>query len=74
MADSYKNRLKVMKADGTIVTFNGTNASDLVGYYVVANFANRVAFTERSYMSPVGLNQVQQYVDRGYTLTQTAGW
>ncbi|MGJ1321777.1 RagB/SusD family nutrient uptake outer membrane protein [Sphingobacterium faecium] len=74
LADSYKNRLKVMKADGTIVTFNGTNASDLVGYYVVANFANRVDFKERSYMSPVGLNQVQQYVDRGYTLTQTVGW
>lgn len=74
LADSYKNKLKVRKADGTVVTFTGTNATEMVGYYMVANFLNRGVIMDRSYMSPVGLNQVQQYVDRGYTLTQTAGW
>lgn len=74
LADSYKNKLKVRKADGTVVTFTGTNATEMVGYYMVANFSNRGVIMDRSYMSPVGLNQVQQYVDRGYTLTQTAGW
>jgi len=68
------NRVKVRKENGTIVTWNGNNASDMVGYWVVENAQNREAFTDRSYLAPVGQSQIIQYEDRGYTLTQTEGW
>ncbi len=71
---TYVGRTKVKKADGTIVTYNGSNAADLVGFWMVDNAQNRNAFTDKSYMSPVGQAQIQQYADQGYNLTQTTGW
>jgi starch-binding outer membrane protein, SusD/RagB family len=67
-------KLKVMKADGTIVTYTGTNAAQMVGYYIPENISNRDPFTDRVYMAPVGNTQINQYKEKGYTLTQTPGW
>jgi hypothetical protein len=66
--------LKVEKANGTVVTYDGTNGADMVGYYVPENVSNRDAFTSRVYLAPVGNNEISQYGERGYTLTQTTGW
>lgn len=68
------NLTKVQKADGTIVTFNGSNAADMVGFYLPENVADRDAFTDRVYLSPVGKNQIDLYQDQGFKLTQTSGW
>jgi starch-binding outer membrane protein, SusD/RagB family len=68
------NILKVQKTDGTVVTYNGTNKADMVGFYVPEKVANRDPFTDRVYLSPVGNNEISQYAERGYTLTQTPGW
>jgi len=68
------NVLKVEKADGTVVTYNGTNAADMVGYYIPENSTNRDPFTDRVYLAPVGNNEISQYQERGYTLTQSPGW
>lgn len=67
-------KLKVQKADGTVVTYDGTNAADMVGYYIPENVANRTAFTDRVYLAPVGNTQIAEYSSKGYTLTQTTGW
>jgi len=74
LTKAYEGVLKVRDAAGNTITYNGTNGDALVGYYMVPKFANRVSFTERVYMSPVGLNQIQQYADLGYILAQTPGW
>jgi len=71
---SYKDRLQVENAAGQIITYNGSNDAEMVGYYVVRNFTNRPTVTDRSYLSPVSETLVQEYADRGYTLTQTKGW
>lgn len=71
---SKKDKLKVKKADGTVVTYNGTNGADMVGYYVPENVSNRDAFTDRVYLAPVGNTQISEYMDKGYKLTQTPGW
>jgi starch-binding outer membrane protein, SusD/RagB family len=68
------NNVKVKKADGTIVTWTGTNDAAMVGYWVVQNATNRLPFTYKNYLAPVGQAQITQYADKGYTLTQTAGW
>jgi hypothetical protein len=69
-----QGKLKVEKQDGTIVTYNGTNAAEMVGYYVPENISNRETFAERVYLAPVGNNQISEYLDKGYTLSQTPGW
>jgi starch-binding outer membrane protein, SusD/RagB family len=68
------NVLKVQKADGTVVTYSGTNAADMVGFYIPENISNRDAFNDKVYLSPLGENQINQYQEKGYTLTQTTGW
>jgi hypothetical protein len=68
------NLLRVKKADGTIVTYDGTNDEEMVGYYLIEKAADRQAFDDRVYLAPVGKAQIDQYLDKGYTLTQTPGW
>jgi len=68
------NKLKVKLADGTIITYNGTNGAAMIGYYIPENISNIDAFTDRVYLAPVGNTQMNQYADKGYTLTQTPGW
>jgi hypothetical protein len=74
LTPSFVGRLKVMKEDGTVVTYNGNNANEMVGYFVVQNFGNRVSFNDRVYLAPLGRNEIQAYKERGYTLTQNPGW
>lgn len=66
--------LSVLKADGTVVKYNGNNATDLVGYYIIPNAQSRIPVQVKNYLSPVGQAQVSDYQTRGYTLTQTKGW
>jgi hypothetical protein len=74
LTTATKGKMKVKKADGTIVTWDGTNAAAMVGYYMVENAANRLAFTDKNYLAPVGQSQIIQYQEHGYKLTQTKGW
>jgi starch-binding outer membrane protein, SusD/RagB family len=74
LVKSKESKLKVKKEDGTIVTYNGTNGDEMVGYYMPENVTNRDAFTERVYCAPVGNTQISEYKDKGYNLTQTPGW
>ncbi|OYD41603.1 RagB/SusD family nutrient uptake outer membrane protein [Sphingobacterium cellulitidis] len=71
---SYKNRLQVKKADGTIVTYDGTNDAEMEGFYVVRNFTNRLPVLDKNYLAPVSVALIQAYQDKGYKLTQTPGW
>lgn len=68
------NKLKVKKADGTIVTYSGTNGADMVGFYLPEGVTNRDAFTDKVYMAPIGKDQIDLYSGNGYTLTQTKLW
>jgi len=68
------NTVKVRKLDGTVVTWNGSNAANMTGFWMVTNGQNRNAFTDKSYLSPVGLNQITQYSEQGFKLTQTKLW
>ena len=56
------------------------NRYDLVGFFVpnvlgtTGAIQQRNIFTERSYLSPVGLNQINLYEASGFELTQTRNW
>lgn len=68
------NVIKVQHADGTIVKYDGTNADQMEGFYCVRNAVNRENFFDRAYMAPVGQQQINDYKERGYKLTQTMNW
>ncbi|HKZ67661.1 MAG TPA: RagB/SusD family nutrient uptake outer membrane protein [Chitinophagaceae bacterium] len=74
LTTANKGKIRVTKADGTIVTWDGANASDMVGFWMVENAQNRNVFTDRSYLCPIGQSQIIQYEEKGFTLTQTKGW
>ena len=74
LANEKIGLLKVQKADGTVVTYDGTNGDEMVGFYVIERAADRQTFDDRVYLAPVGNAQIDQYKDKGYTLTQTPGW
>jgi hypothetical protein len=67
-------KIRVKKTDGTIITWNGSNASSMIGFWMVENAQNRLPFTDKSYMAPVGQSQIIQYTEKGFTLIQTVGW
>lgn len=72
--DGKYTAYQVKKADGTVVTYDGTNADDMVGYFIPLKAAPRNAFSDRSYLAPVGRAQMNEYQEKGYTLQQTPGW
>lgn len=74
LVSSKVGKLKVKLADGTIVTYDGTNGASMVGYYIPENISDRDPFTDRVYLAPVGNTQINQYKEKGYILTQTPGW
>lgn len=74
LATEKVNLLKVKKENGTIVTYDGTNGDEMVGYYMIEKGTDRQTFDNRVYLAPVGADQINQYRDKGYTLTQTPGW
>ncbi|MGN6617896.1 MAG: RagB/SusD family nutrient uptake outer membrane protein [Ilyomonas sp.] len=69
-----EGKVRVKKENGTIITWDCTNESDMVGFWMVENAADRDAFSDKNYLSPVGEAQINDYKDKGYTLTQTPGW
>ena len=72
--DQYIGKRQVKKEDGSIITFDGTNAADMVGYYLPTNALPRNTFSDRSYCSPVGEQEINTYAEKGFKLTQTKGW
>jgi uncharacterized protein YozE (UPF0346 family) len=73
-ASGKSGKLKVKQADGSILTYNGSNLAQMEGFYIPENSSNRNEFSDRVYLAPVGLNQITDYKDKGFTLTQTPGW
>lgn len=75
---SNKGKVSVIKENGTRVIYDGTNNSDMVGYFSPAGVVDRDPFENIAgvnvYLAPVGLNQITDYETRGYTLKQTRGW
>jgi len=70
--------MKVMKMDGSTVTYDGSNAASMVGFYIKGNIKPRADFLNvpgvNPYLAPVGRTQRMNYQDKGYELAQTEGW
>ena len=72
--------LKMQKADGTIVTYDGTNLADMVGFMMPKNVRDRGAIGgEKQYLEPICRDVINDYANKSkegktYTITQNPGW
>lgn len=74
ISESRIGKLQVQKENGQVVVYDGSNATEMVGYFLPEAVKDRDVFTDRVYNAPIGLNQINLYESRGYKLTQSPGW
>ena len=72
--------LRVQKADGTIVTYNGSNLADMKGFLVPANVRDRGNIGGvKQYLEPICRDVINDYANKSkegkeYKITQNPGW
>ena len=72
--------LRVQKADGTIVTYNGSNLADMKGFLVPANVRDRGNIGGvKQYLEPICRDVINDYANKSkegkeYKITQNTGW
>ncbi len=72
--------LKVQKADGTIVTYNGSNLDEMVGFLMPKNVRDRGAIGGvKQYLEPICRDVINDYANKSkegkeYKITQNPGW
>jgi hypothetical protein len=71
-------KLAVVSTTGVEVVYNGTNAAQMTGFYKNTANVPRLPFINQAninpYLTPVGINEMNEYQVRGYKLQQTQGW
>lgn len=71
----HEGLLTVRNAAGEDIVYDGTNADKMVGFYKISKVAARDTYDEeKAYVSPVGVQDMKQYSDYNYKLTQTKAW
>lgn len=75
---SNKGKLRVVDANGDYVVYDGTNGAKMKGFWATADNKDRLPFlgivNMNPYLCPMGLGNIRDYQDKGYTLQQTEGW
>jgi hypothetical protein len=71
-------QISVVTANGTTVTYDGSNGAQMKGFFRSPTTNGRLPYLNipnvNPYLTPVGRNQMDEYKNRGYVLTQTEGW
>ena len=79
-AMATNGNLRVMKEDGTIVVYNGSNLADMKGYLIPANVRDRGNIGGvKQYLEPICRDVINDYENKSkegktYTITQNPGW
>lgn len=74
---AHQNNLSVAIPTGNgfrYVTYNGTNAAEMIGFAVPTNAIKRNDFSNKNYLCPIGSDIISTYKNKGFSLTQTGGW
>ena len=78
LTPSNAGKISVVKLNGKIIEYDGTNDADMKGFYRDTQNNGRLPFLDlpgvNPYLSPIGRNQINNYESKGYTLEQTEGW
>lgn len=78
LKNENKGKLRVLNVAGKFVVYDGNNGAQMVGYFYPVENKGRLPFLNipnvNPYLSPIGINEMTDYANRGYKLTQTEGW
>jgi hypothetical protein len=78
LTSSKVGEISVVTMNGNVIVYNGSNASQMKGFYRGTNTNGRLPFLNQPnvnpYLSPVGKLQMEDYKSKGYVLKQTEGW
>lgn len=70
--------LAVVTETGQEIVYNGSNGALMNGFYKNTINKPRLPFLNQAninpYLTPIGLNQLNEYTTQGYVLKQTEGW
>lgn len=70
--------LSVINKDGDQIEFNGSNTTEMVGFFRNLDIKDRLPILNvpgvNPYLSPIGRNNIIFYKNKGYKLEQTEGW
>lgn len=73
-----KGKIRVMDQTGKLIVYDGTNGAQMNGFFYPLENLGRFKFLDipnvNPYLSPIGINQMTDYKNKGYHLTQTEGW
>lgn len=68
----------VVDLSGNYTLYNGSNDSEMVGFYRNQANKDRLPFLNQAnvnpYLTPIGKKQMDEYEAKGYVLKQTEGW
>jgi hypothetical protein len=71
-------KIRVVNNSGKLITYDGTNKAQMIGFFYPTQNEPRLPFLDipnvNPYLCPIGTNQMTDYANRGYKLTQTEGW
>lgn len=75
---SKVNQIAVVTMSGSVITYSGTNAAQMKGFFRTTTTNGRLPFLNlpnvNPYLEPVGRVQMDDYKSKGYVLQQTEGW
>lgn len=75
---SNVGQISVVNSSNATVVYNGTNGAAMQGFFRTTNTNGRQPYLNlpgvNPYLSPIGRNQMDDYKNNGYVLTQTEGW
>jgi hypothetical protein len=76
--DANKGKISVVTLNNEIIVYDGTNKSQMNGFFKHTSTIGRQPFLNQvnvnPYLAPVGKIQMDDYAKRGYELKQTEGW
>lgn len=71
-------QIAVVTLNGNTITYDGSNGAQMKGFFRSPTTNGRLPYLNipnvNPYLTPVGRNQMDEYRNRGYVLTQTEGW
>lgn len=78
LADNGNGKYMVTDMNGRTILYNGTNAAEMKGFYSNVIVGGRLPFLNipnvNPYLAPIPTTLIDQYREKGFTLSQTEGW
>lgn len=78
LTSANTGKISVVTMDHDMIIYNGSNDAQMKGFFRSVSTRGRQPFLNlvnvNPYLAPVGKTQIDDYLNKGYSLSQTEGW